>query len=344
MSVDLIVFIVILLFLMFIGLPTIRNTVTLPAELDMEEIPRSRLAKALAEHFQALDQELQLLGFTPLTTFRVTNLGSDNMLRLYLHAEGHTYALGTCLAANTPDGRIGQNYLEFIDEYTDGGSLTSRNADIDSLFVADPKKPVRGYPYESPSGLWNRHREESLKNGKETRIWKTREEIIEQGRESHREMCRYQVERGRLEFDPLTNRFRATYRLAFAGVLNFINPLADNFSVTRFLLTIVVAGAVPILGVHGLSELLSKQSLSEKEVVSLLFLGRILMHGLSGAVVGWAFPGKAFIWGFLTAYVPLLVFPAFQSEGSFLFSILSAFTANRVSSMVLSRRALLKTV
>lgn len=339
MSFDIVLFSLVLLFLVVIGLPTIRQTVTLPVELETEEVSRGRLSKAMSEHFNALDREMIGLSFTPLLTFRVTNLGSDNTLRLYLHASSQTFALATCIGQDSPQGRVGQNYLEFIDEFTDATSLTSRNTDIGSVFAADPRKPVQGYPNATPDQLWAKHREACQCLNKDSRSWSDAAEILQQGRESHREMCRFQVRCGRLELDPTMGRFRATYRLAIFGIANFLNPFADSFSLPRFLVTLFLAGLVPLWGLSRLPEILSLLALSPKltEFVSVCF--HLFLFSVSGGVVGWSFPGKTFIWGFLATYLPLAVLSA-SGDAMVLYCIWASLISDRVSTWRLARRDL----
>ncbi|HNV71246.1 MAG TPA: hypothetical protein PKO06_16195 [Candidatus Ozemobacteraceae bacterium] len=341
MTIDLIVFLVVVGFLVFIGLPTIRNTITLPSEMAMEKVSKGQLSQKLTAHFAKIDSELSEIGFKALETFRVTNLGSDNMLRLYLHADRQTFALATCLAQNTPDGRIGENYLEFIDEFEDGRSLTTRNSEITSVFASDPRKPLIVAANAVPAELYRLHREARQQYTVAGRSWSHADELLKRGSESHREMCEFQVSCGRLEFEPATQRFRATWKLALIGLVNFVNPLSDHFTWFRFVGLVIVVGLLPIIGTVGLAALAQHLSLSPSEMPLLLMGCRVVLFGFAGLIVGWTFPGKVFIWSFLATYLPQITLIE-SNEWTFVYSIWAAFVGERVSSWQLSRRDLLR--
>lgn len=344
MGAETVVFLVTLAFLVLIGLPTIRNSVTLPAKLEVEEVASKQLAKPLDEHFSALDAEMRDLGFGPLLTFKVTNLGSDNMLRLYLHTGGRTFALGTCLAQNTPDGRVGHSYVEFIDEFEDGCSLTSRNSEILPVFAADPRKRVQELPAASPGHLWKHHRDAAMRHSSPARSWQTAREIMERGNRSHEEMCEFQVACGRLSYDPGSGRFQATYKLAILGLVNFLNPFADNFTWTRFLLTLGIAGIIPAWGLSQLPGMLApllQKNWTPEMLETLQFAARAGLYGVAGMVIGLSFPGKTFIWSFLITYVPPLFLPG-AGLGGFLYALWAGLVADRVSALCLAKRDLFR--
>lgn len=65
----------------------------------------------------------------------------------------------------------------------------------------------------------------------------------------------------------------------------------------------------------------------------------LVAFALAGAVVGWVFEGKCFVWSLILGYVPLRVFGSILGMG-IIFCLLMGFVADRVS-WIRSRRSAL---
>lgn len=134
--------------------------------------------------------------------------------------------------------------------------------------------------------------------------------------------------------------YRATPKIAFRGVKAFVNPFADDFSLARFLLgvggALVLAGAWPALAENFELENLLRSSLGflpDKFFQPALFGPGFI---LSGLFIGWQFPQKGFLRGFLSSLPALFLMPE-KIPHPLYFSLLSAFAgsiANRLNRSV----------
>lgn len=99
-------------------------------------------------------------------------------------------------------------------------------------------------------------------------------------------------------------------RTGLRGIANFLNPLADNFTWARLLLSLLVGLAVPVaavlwLGGEGrfvIREAASVTGLAPATCTTALLA---LLMTVTAALVGWLFVCKSFIWGFLLSYAVL---------------------------------------
>ena len=136
------------------------------------------------------------------------------------------------------------------------------------------------------------------------------DEMFDRLREHHRRWTEHQLERRTLRLGETGQWLHATVRTALRGIRNFINPFADNFTLARFLISIVLGFGVPCLGLVALAGPLapsityvSVETGLDASLIESISLG--LMLTVTGAVVGGLFTAKSFIWTFLLAYVPL---------------------------------------
>ena len=123
---------------------------------------------------------------------------------------------------------------------------------------------------------------------------------------------------------------------------NYLNPLADNFTLGRFVLGLVLGAGPPILGALAvgspvaLTPLVRTLGLAPELGVWLL-LGLAFTAG--GAAVGGLFASKSFVWALLLGYLPIRLLDPTGSVGLVLVLWMGA-VAERVSQF-LQRRALL---
>ena len=129
--------------------------------------------------------------------------------------------------------------------------------------------------------------------------------------EFHERWCSHQLERGLLtprEDDP--GRLRPTVKAGLRGIANFLNPLADNFTVFRFVTALVFGLVVPVLtvlwltgpGTFVIARMASATGFAPTTCVIAVLAGVL---SVVGVVVGLLFITKAFIWCFLLTYVIL---------------------------------------
>jgi len=328
---DVLLFWGIVAMLFVVGLPLIRRSVTVPAEMETDVVDLKALPGPVRDHFAALDRELAALGYQPGLVFRIPNLGHDNAIRLYLHGSGDSFCLGNTVSSTSQAGREGRMFQEFIDEFTDGSSVTTRNSELDEVLIRLPKWRVVTLPGASVSDLYQEHRRLVGETGRIPRRWDGPEAILARGRESHREVMACQVEQGLLEPEAGTGRLRATWRLGVRGILQYLNPLAGNFTIGRFLAVMGTSLAIHLCGLPLLA-LLAEQVARRDPHMALVVepMGKTFLFFLVGWVVGARFTGKTFLWGFLAIYLPRALTGS-GMPGQFLWGLWAGFVADQES-------------
>ena len=295
-----------------IAVPAITRSVHLPRELAIETVPDEELTDRQRIHFQTLDAALTGLGYRPLVNFQVTNLPGANLTRIY-RGEHDAAVLGASLMkaqSVLPGAReAGQNYLEWITKYEDETTLTTRNVPVSDLFERMPHQIRQDFPGASDvARLKARHdsrAQELLPRG--PRFPHGRDWMAEY-RDYHRRWCAFQESRGLLRHDAEAGVYRATVRTAWRGIANFLNPLADNFTLGRFVLGLLLGAGVPALGILAAADPAVVAWLTRTTGLT-AGLGRLLLLGAAftagGAAVGWLFVWKSFVWALLLGYLPL---------------------------------------
>jgi hypothetical protein len=218
--------------------------------------------------------------------------------------------------AALPGGReIGQNYLEWITRYEDDTTLTTRNATVSDPFELMPHQMRQEFPGTSDVGelkaRHDRRAQQLLPRG--PRFPHGRDWMAEY-RDYHRRWCAFQEAKGLLRHDAAAGVYRATAKVAWRGIVNFLNPLADNFTLARFVLGLLLGAGMPALGILATADPGVLAWLTRTTGLT-PGLGRLLVLGaaftLGGAAVGWLFMFKSFIWARVLGYLPLrLLAPA----------------------------------
>jgi hypothetical protein len=294
-----------------VGVPAIRYGVWLPRELEFEILPDHALTGAQLAHYQRLDVRLAASGYTPRFNFTVTNMQGATLSRVYLCDHDAAVLGAHCLrghAAFDESTPGGQNYLEWITKYQDGATLTTRNAELSDLFDRMPHQ-VRQVciGVVDPLALKARHDRKAAELLARGPLYAHGRDLLAEFQDFHRRFCAFQESRGLLVAGA-GGRCHPTVKTALRGVWNYFDPLADNFTLPRFLLAVVLGAGLPALAtwlttpgaVHRPAGL---PVLAVEPALRLATLG--LVYAAAGAVVGWVFTGKAFIWAALLGYLPL---------------------------------------
>lgn len=311
MPVELYVLASVLVLIAAVGVPLITKAVWLPRELSFEKFDDIELSPRLLAYFQALDVELSPLGFGPVLTFEVTNLQGANMTRVYQSEHDSAVAGATCMrgeAAVAGAAPTGQNYVEWITRYEDGSSLTTRNVTIAELFDLMPGETRLERPGERNLEKLKAHHD---RKAEELRVRGARfphgRDVLGEFAEYHERWTAFQESQGLVRYDPEKQVYKASAKAAWRGVANYLNPLADNFSLGRFALGLLLGSGLPVLGVlagdrpevSGWAEAMG----ATPEVGAWVVLG--LAFTLGGAAVGALFTTKSFVWALLLGYVPI---------------------------------------
>jgi hypothetical protein len=218
------------------------------------------------------------------------------------------------LMTSEVEGSIEQpmNYLEIVTRYGDGAILSTRNSEISEVL-----EPIPGHIIQERRGLrepaplkaaHDRKAEDLLIHGP---TYSCPEDFEPVFHEFHERWCRHQVDRGLLvpvRVDP--DRLRPTIKTGLRGIANYLNPLADNFTVPKFLAAILFGLIVPTMtilwltgpGAFVIARLAAATGFAPATCVVACLAAMLTVVGIA---VGLLFATKAFIWCFLLTYVIL---------------------------------------
>ena len=157
--------------------------------------------------------------------------------------------------------------------------------------------------------------------------------------ESHAQWLAEQEKYGLLRLDSTSGLFRATRKLAFRSVLDFLNPIAGHFTVTRLISGIVLGSGLPWISIR-YGFVASTWLASEFSFYLPFFWVVAGAYIVAGISVGSLFRTRTFIWAFLLSYLPATYLHSRNSI--FLFgSIVVAFIADMTSRFLMRRKPLI---
>ncbi|MCU0233731.1 MAG: hypothetical protein MUE90_06845 [Thermoanaerobaculales bacterium] len=299
--------------LLVVGLPLIMFRVSVPRRVAFEVLAEHELTSAQARLFTRLDAELLELGYRPAGNRRTANMQGRALIRTYLSAADPAVVMMNLMASGVEGaGEHPMNYLEIVTSYQDGTTLATRNAEISDVLETLP-----GHLIQERKGLrsaaklkaeHDRKAAELLVHGPLHMRPEDFERVFD---EFHQRWCEHQIGRGLLT--PVDNdptRLRPTVKAGLRGIANFLNPLADNFSWPRLAAGLLVGIALPTaaglwLAGPGGAQVERLAAATGLSPLHCTLAGFALLLTLTGAVVGWLFTGKAFVWSFLLCYLPL---------------------------------------
>jgi len=319
-----------------VAVPAIVRGSLLPRELELEAVPDAALTDAQRGYFQRLDADLAAIGYAPIANFVATNLQGANLTRVFRSDYDAAVLGASCMrGVNFVDEQkaASENYGEWVTKYEDGTSLNTLNASVSDVFDRMPHQVRQRFPgtgdlkrlkaFHDRAAERLRERQPRFAHGRD---------VAAEWKDHHRRWCQFQESRGLLRHDPVVDGYRVTPRTAWRGVLNFLNPLADNFSVPRLLLGLVGGAALPSAWLWLSSDpaFLARVGDTVGKLPGLELALSFAAFALAGAIVGWLFEGKSFVWGLLLGYVPLRIHGSLLGEGTLLLLVMG-FVADRVS-------------
>jgi hypothetical protein len=312
---DVILFLIIVAGFFVIGLPLITKRVWMPERLDVEDVPESALEDRQRLYFNDLDAELSVSGYAPARTYRVTNLQGFNLVRTYLSPVApevvHAFLLRDEVEPGAPPTAM--NYLEVSTRYADGTTASTRNGELSSVFPEPPSHEliVRRL-VRRPGELVKAHRRRTEGHRIREPVHLRAVDLEQHIADFHHRWTSFQKARGRLKADPVGGVLRPTVKTGLVGIANYLNPLADNLTPFRLAAALVFGLGLPLAGVlllndwAGFSTTRAAAALGIQPGV-LRWAGLALLFSVLGAVTGWLFESKAFIWTFLLAWLPLRI-------------------------------------
>jgi hypothetical protein len=295
-----------------VGVPLIQRGIHLPRDLEFHTPDDGELTDAQRAHFQRLDEGAAAIGYAPLLNFEVPNLQGANLTRVYRSDCDPAILGASCLRAHDAGGgtlTIGANALEWITKHRDGTTLTTRNADVGELFDLMPHQVRQECPALSDlAQLKQRHDRAAEALRVREPCFAHGTDVLDEYRDHHRRWCAFQESRGLLRFDPQAGRYRATAKLAWRGVAHFLNPLADNFTLSRFLSGALLGAGLPVAALLLLGDAARARALADALGIDpdlCRWVARGAACTAGGAAVGWLFTSKCFVWALVLGYLPL---------------------------------------
>lgn len=296
-----------------VGLPLITRKVSLPVRVVFEEVADTELTPAQSQYFATLDGKMHDLGYRPTTNRRPTNMQGRALIRTYLSQVDPAIVMMNLMTTELEgSGDQPMNYLEVMTRYGDGTILATRNAEISEVLEPLPEQIIQeGRGISEPAALKTLHDRKAGEMLVHGPIFSRDEDFEPAFHEFHERWCRYQVERGLLvHSDDDPERLRPTVKAGLRGIANYLNPLADNFTIVRFITALVFGLVVPALTVLWLtgpgSFVIARLAAATGFAPTICVIGVLaVVLTIVGAVVGLLFVTKAFIWCFLLTYVLL---------------------------------------
>lgn len=310
---DVTLFLAVVLGFFVIGLPVITRSVSVPRKVEFEDVAEADLSIGQARYFAGLDEKLSDLGYRPVGDRRTTNMQGRALLRTYMNAADPAIIMMTFLTSEVRgSGAHPMNYLEIITRFGDGAILSTRNAEISDVLKALPGHTIQNLRgCGDPATLKEAHDRKAGEMLHRGPVFSRPEEFERVFDDFHERWCLHQIQNGLLV--PRVDApecLRPTVKAGLRGIANFLNPLADNFTLTRFFLALVLGLAVPVAVLTWLegpgTEQIAQAALATglaPATLMLVCLG-VVISGV-GATVGLLFVGKNFIWSFLLTYVVL---------------------------------------
>lgn len=337
--VDLILFGLSIVVFLVIGLPLIMRRVSLPIRVEFEPVTDGELGPAQSTAFARVDAELLDLNYRPAGNWKPVNMQGQSLIRIYSSTVDPAIVMMNLMTSDFSLGaEQSMNYLEIATRYRDGTILSTRNAELSDVLEQLPEHIlVERRGLRDPARLKKVHDGKAAGLLSRDPIHHRPEDFVQVFNDYHARWCAHQLDRGLLRPSPQDpERLGPTLKTALRGVFNFINPLADNFTVLRFLVVVLLGLIVPGAAMLWLTgpgwELVARISVAtglEPERVLGLCLG--VAFTLSGSIVGFVFTGKSFIWGFLLSYLLLRLGAGFGFWTTFALCMWSGLVADLVT-------------
>jgi len=297
-------FLLVVILMLVLGLPRITRTISLPVQLQFVELPAQNLLAAQAEYFRQFDEKLNEIGYHAFTTFRVTNLAGANLNRVYTSTSDAARIMVTLLTSMQRTSA--QNYVEVITRFQDGTILSSKNSSVSSVFADMPKKISQVFPgIQDVLELKRQHDARAVQLVDRQPLYRGPQTFLSDFQEYHQRFCEYQQSKSLLKLDRAAGVYRVTAWTGLRGIVNFLNPFADNFTLLRLVLGLF-AGALPVLLVlikpAPLLYFIQSRLRIDAAMATLLLLA--IANTGAGMALGFLFGRKSFIWAFLLGYLP----------------------------------------
>lgn len=304
---DLLVFLTTVGTILTSSFPRLRKSaVPIPADCDFQEVSPEALTEKQKQFLEPFDRKLAALNYHPVLTYHVKNFGI-NLLRRYINptdpASCTIIVVEVKVGVGSTESVNQGSVLNFMTEFTDGKSLTTRNMKLKSVLDQPPEYLVQDCPQvDEPATLKKRHDARARSLGAPVSAPADAPGVFALYQKQHHRFSDYQVERG--TYSRTSTGYALTNKSFSRGIRHFLVPFAQRLSLYRLLLAAISAILIP--SATSLKILPIAFDFARKIGVHpglTLTLLLIASYVLAGVIVGLLLDTNAFLWGFLFTYV-----------------------------------------
>ncbi|HXN22428.1 MAG TPA: hypothetical protein VOA41_06770 [Candidatus Dormibacteraeota bacterium] len=304
---DLLVFLVTVGTMLTSSLPNLRRTaIPIPADCDFEELSPEALTEKQRQFLEPYDKKLAALNYHPVLTYHIKNYGM-NLVHRYINPGDPAAFMIIIVAVKTKVGSVESvnqsAFFNFMTEFADGKSLTTRNMKLKTLLDQPPELLVQDCPYvDDPAALKNRHDTRARSLGTPLPAPSDAARVFDLYQKQHHRFSDYQVERG--SYLRTNTGYLVSDKTFWRGIRNFLVPFAERFSTPKLLLAAILGTGIPSVTCLKLlpMALHEIQALGAPAAPSLTLI-LAASYVLAGAIVGLLLDTNVFIWAFLFTYV-----------------------------------------
>ena len=286
-----------------------RSTRRIPMKFAFEEIPADKLTQPQRDYLKPIDEQLASLNYFPLSTFRISNFGT-NLLRRYTNPTDPVSCALTVVEVKVKVGETegvrNSSHVEFVSRFPDGRKLLTRNMSRKSLFDEPPWRVTQSCPnVTNLAELKRKHDARAHGMGIPISASQDISKLFEELQAEHERFSNFLVQRGIYKVAPEGGAYATTEKVHFRGLINHYLPLGRRLSFSKLLFSALVGAVLPLFGILKLSPVFSGM------YGSLPFFGLSAAHFAvlasyvaAGAAIGYVCEGQKLPWIFLITYVP----------------------------------------
>src|SRR5215472_15358012 len=250
---DILVFVITIVVILLTGLSALRRSVPrVPLKLQLEELPLESLTLSQSRFLAQQDGILEPLFYRPVGSYRAANFG-HNLLRSYIRP-GDPARCVVMVVEHSAKTRVGNQVsqmwqYEFITHFADGRSLSTSNMRLRSLLDSPPEFVRQACPtLRDPAEIKKRHDARAATMGAPVAPATDLGSIFLEVEGEHERLSEYRTKQGNYKLDAGGDAYVLTDRVYWRGIRNFLNPFVHRFSLPEFVLALMTAAALPLLG------------------------------------------------------------------------------------------------
>ncbi|MBN2385030.1 hypothetical protein JXQ70_19320 [bacterium] len=329
------IIIILVVLLLFFGLPVVIRAVDYPVALRFQQSRREDLSTDKAAYFQKQESVLTQSGFHRGPAFSIQDMGVINHSEIYADSQGN---IATLALLTDQTETVHKSYLEFMTAYEPGPFLVTKSSAGLEMFYDPPGIITVSYYRitDIPSLLkyHERHRRDIEQKGHKARLIPT-DQLLHIQEEIQSRLLKYQEERGILRYNEANGRLKGTMRLGLSLISHQLSLTPFGLPLSAKLVSFI-CGLACIILINLWSAMhiapASTNGFFDLVVYALVFLGCGLIHGLF-------FRRKIVAWAVFIGLIPALFLVLTDANGAglsknsadyFMIYVASAFLGSRL--------------